>query len=201
MKSTAQRVLDAAEDLFAEKGYDATSLGDVADEVGIRSPSLYNHFKNKQALYSAVVERLLVKFDGPLMNMLKPPVTTESVFLWLETFVTLHHENPNFARLLQHAALSGGPQTKELIERMFMPLFAPSEPQEVNEFLHLGNPDLKPYAIMALNNIVMSYITMAPMYRDMLKDDPFSEEAKALQMEFVTKLAKIVVTGKGIEAQ
>jgi TetR/AcrR family transcriptional regulator len=196
MKSTAERVLDAAEDLFAEKGYDATSLGDVADEVGIRSPSLYNHFKNKEALYSAVVERLLVKFNGPLIEMIKGPISRESVYEWLETFVSLHHENPNFARLLQHAALSGGPQTNELIERMFMPLFQPREPEDVTEYLNLGNPGLQPYAIMALNNIVMSYITMAPMYRDMLNEDPFSEAAKALQMELVLKLAKIVVTGK-----
>ncbi len=39
-QSTSERILDAAEDLFAEKGYSATSLGDVADRVGIRSPSL-----------------------------------------------------------------------------------------------------------------------------------------------------------------
>ena len=50
--TTAERILDAAEDLFAEKGYRATSLGDVADRVGIRSPSLYNHFRNKEALYA-----------------------------------------------------------------------------------------------------------------------------------------------------
>ena len=40
MKPTAERVLDVAEDLFAEKGYQAASLGDVAERVGIRSPSL-----------------------------------------------------------------------------------------------------------------------------------------------------------------
>ena len=59
--TTADRILNAAEDLFAEKGYSATSLGDVADRVGIRSPSLYNHFKNKEALYEAVLERLLAE--------------------------------------------------------------------------------------------------------------------------------------------
>jgi len=39
-KPTAIRVLDVAEDLFAARGYDATSLGEVADRVGIRQPSL-----------------------------------------------------------------------------------------------------------------------------------------------------------------
>ena len=56
-RTTPDRILDAAEDLFAENGYSATSLADVADRVGIRSPSLYNHFKNKEALYQAVLER------------------------------------------------------------------------------------------------------------------------------------------------
>ena len=68
-RTTAERILDAAEDLFAEKGYSATSLGDVADRVGIRSPSLYNHFRNKEALYEAVLERLLLDFGGPLAEM------------------------------------------------------------------------------------------------------------------------------------
>ena len=67
--TTADRILDAAEDLFAEKGYSATSLGDVADRVGIRSPSLYNHFRNKEALYEAVLERLLEEFSAPLEEL------------------------------------------------------------------------------------------------------------------------------------
>ena len=127
VKPTAQRILDAAEDLFAEKGYSATSLGDVADRVGIRSPSLYNHFRNKEALYSAVLDRLLDAFGAPLAELRENPITAEGIYQWLETIVRMHHERPNLARLLQHAALSGGPQTNELIERLFSPMFDPAE--------------------------------------------------------------------------
>lgn len=192
-KPTAERILDAAEDLFAEKGYSATSLGEVADRVGIRSPSLYNHFRNKEALYSAVLARLLEVFGAPLAELQDSPITRERIYQWLETIVRMHHERPNLARLLQHAALSGGPQTNELIERLFRPMFDRGELSEGEvSFSPLGS-ELQPWAVMALNNMVMSYITMAPMYRDLLGEDPFSPEALEKQLELILKLAHLVI--------
>ena len=63
---TAERILDAAEELFAERGYNGTTLRDVATRVGVRPPSLYNHFASKDALYAAVLERGI----GPLIELL-----------------------------------------------------------------------------------------------------------------------------------
>ncbi len=57
--STRERILDAAEDTFAQVGYEAASLSAIADRVGIRTPSLYKHFPSKQDMYTAVLERLL----------------------------------------------------------------------------------------------------------------------------------------------
>ncbi len=191
-QSTAQRILDAAEDLFAQQGYSATSLGDVADRVGIRSPSLYNHFRNKEALYAAVLERLLNDFLQPMEALNTGPVTHDRVFEWLEEIVRKHHANPNLARLLQHAALSGGPRTNELIDRLFRPMFEPSGRIEGAESPMLGDADLQPWAVMAFNNLVMSYVTMAPMYRDLLGQDPFSEEALEKQLNLIKTLLKAV---------
>jgi AcrR family transcriptional regulator len=192
-RPTAERILDAAEDLFAEKGYSATSLGEVADRVGIRSPSLYNHFRNKEALYSAVLERLLETFGAPLAKLQDSPITRERIYQWLETIVRMHHQRPNLARLMQHAALSGGPQTNELIERLFRPMFDRSELPEGEVSFSLVGAELQPWAVMALNNMVMSYITMAPMYRDLLGEDPFSPEALEKQLELILKLAHLVI--------
>ncbi|MCR9105560.1 MAG: TetR/AcrR family transcriptional regulator [Gammaproteobacteria bacterium] len=195
--STAERILDAAEDLFAEKGYSATSLGEVADRVGIRSPSLYNHFKNKEALYEAVLERLLADFSAPLSELEGGQVTNERIIFWLETIVRQHHANPNLARLLQHAALSGGPHTNALIDRLFRPMFEPRAEIEGQSISLFENTGLQPWAVMAFNNLVMSYVTMAPMYRDLLGQDPFSEEALEKQLALIKTLLKAVFEYKG----
>lgn len=195
--STSERILDAAEDLFAEKGYSATSLGDVADRVGIRSPSLYNHFKNKEALYEAVLERLLVDFSAPLAELESGPVTNDRVIHWMETIVRQHHANPNLARLLQHAALSGGPHTNELIDRLFRPLFQPGAKIEGGSFALFEKTGLQPWAVMAFNNLVMSYVTMAPMYRDLLGQDPFSEAALQNQLTLIRMLLQAVFDYRG----
>ena len=200
-RTTAERILDAAEDLFAEKGYSATSLGDVADRVGIRSPSLYNHFRNKEALYQAVLERLLEEFSRPLLEMEKSEeLTQDRVLQWLDTIVRQHHSNPNLARLLQHAALSGGPHTNELIERLFRPMFQPAEPaleETGGSWGVLYSQGLQPWAVMAFNNLVMSYVTMAPMYRDLLGQDPFSEEALEKQLNLIRILLKAAFNYQG----
>ncbi|MGL4565968.1 MAG: TetR/AcrR family transcriptional regulator [Halioglobus sp.] len=198
--TTAERILDAAENLFAEKGYSATSLGDVADRVGIRSPSLYNHFRNKEALYEAVLERLLRVFSAPMEELGRAPVTYERVFLWLETIVRQHHANPNLARLLQHAALSGGPHTNELIDRLFRPMFQPDAQIEGDAISLFKDSGLQPWAVMAFNNLVMSYVTMAPMYRDLLGQDPFSEAALDKQLSLIKTLLRAVFEYKGDQA-
>ena len=56
---TALRIMDVAEDLFATRGYDGTSLRQIADGAGIKEPGLYNYFAGKQDLYEAILYRAL----------------------------------------------------------------------------------------------------------------------------------------------
>ena len=59
---TKQRILDEALTLFSEKGYANVFVGDIADRVGIKAPSLYKHYKNKRAIFDAIVELMNERF-------------------------------------------------------------------------------------------------------------------------------------------
>jgi TetR/AcrR family transcriptional regulator, transcriptional repressor for nem operon len=52
-------VLEAAIDCFWKRGYEATSVRDLAASMGLSTPSLYNAFGDKQALYARALERYL----------------------------------------------------------------------------------------------------------------------------------------------
>ncbi len=52
---TRQAILEAALDLFAQKGFFGTSLRDVATAVGVRESALYNYFPSKDALFEALL--------------------------------------------------------------------------------------------------------------------------------------------------
>lgn len=53
-----QEILDVAEQLFATKGFDNTSTGDILDAVGIARGTLYYHFKSKEEILDGVIERM-----------------------------------------------------------------------------------------------------------------------------------------------
>lgn len=65
-QQTRQAVLDTARRLFAERGYDATSLQEIADAMGVRKANVYYYFKTK----SALLEELLGSFTAPLEVLL-----------------------------------------------------------------------------------------------------------------------------------
>ena len=60
--TTKERILDEALTLFSEKGYANVYVNDIAEAVGIKAPSLYKHYKNKQAIFDAILEVMYARF-------------------------------------------------------------------------------------------------------------------------------------------
>ena len=61
--NTKEKILDEALTLFSEKGYANVYVGDIADRVGIKAPSLYKHYKNKKAIFDAIIDEMNRRFE------------------------------------------------------------------------------------------------------------------------------------------
>ena len=86
VSDTRQRILDTATDLFVERGYEATSLREIAEAVGVTKAALYYHFTSKDELLRALIEpleefqqRLLTLMEGPLDRASWAEASAESV--------------------------------------------------------------------------------------------------------------------------
>ncbi len=68
MRKRREQILDEATRLFAERGYDGTSMSDLATSVGLRKASLFHHFASKEELKRAVLDRLVREVGGAIMS-------------------------------------------------------------------------------------------------------------------------------------
>ena len=78
--STKEKILDAALTLFAENGYDGTSVEQIANNVGIKAPSLYKHYKGKEDILNALIDSAEVRYEemfGSEKNIGKIPQSKE----------------------------------------------------------------------------------------------------------------------------
>ena len=78
--STKEKILDAALTLFAENGYDGTSVEQIANVVGIKAPSLYKHYKGKEDILNALIDSAEARYEemfGSENNIGKVPQSRE----------------------------------------------------------------------------------------------------------------------------
>lgn len=99
-------ILDAAERLFGTKGFDQTSTNDILDEIGIARGTLYYHFKSKEEILDAVIERM----TGRLIEKAKVIVAKKEIPVLQRLTVMICALNVNDAGL-----------GRELLEQMHKP--------------------------------------------------------------------------------
>ncbi|UBU10469.1 TetR/AcrR family transcriptional regulator [Nonomuraea gerenzanensis] len=75
---TRERIQQVALELFAERGYDKTSLQEVAERLEITRPALYYHFRTKEDILASVVDRLCDSIDELTAWAAEQPRTAES---------------------------------------------------------------------------------------------------------------------------
>jgi TetR/AcrR family transcriptional regulator, cholesterol catabolism regulator len=112
-ETTKHRILDTAITLFAERGFEACTMRDIASAVGIKAPAIYNHYSSKEDVLAAAMEHIMGRFFWSLLG----PLEGEPMDRWLKEIVRSHVAwQLEYRRLSQaNDALLNAPNKKKLL--------------------------------------------------------------------------------------
>ena len=100
---TVDRILDVAEELFAQGSYGTISMRDIAERAGIQQPGLYKHFASKEELYGRVYERALKPLSDVMDGLLSGPDDMPMIEDLAGQLTDLLAMHPNITQLLVRA--------------------------------------------------------------------------------------------------
>ncbi|MBA2702973.1 MAG: TetR/AcrR family transcriptional regulator [Blastocatellia bacterium] len=106
------QILSVAVSLFSQRGFGGTTTKEIAQAAGVSEAMVFRHFANKQELYSAILDHKACSGDAMDPEAMVAEALQEkddrAVFERLALGALEHHEcDPEFQRLLLHAALEG----------------------------------------------------------------------------------------------
>ena len=150
-EASIERILDAAEQLFAEYGYHGVTLKDVAARVGVSSTLIHYHFNGKESIFEAIWARKApISSQGRLAALQRyaeeagDAVTVEGALrVWIETDLDSHIENGEywaaFGQIAAQANSAGGWGSEKMstyfdpVVRVLVPLLKKAMPGTTEE--------------------------------------------------------------------
>ncbi len=173
----------AAEELFAEKGFDCVSMNDVAERVNIQKSALYYYFKNKKDIHDTLIKDVYQK----LRDRVREPVMSaegqeERIRLLVTILVDFWSEHKRFPSIITREVLSGNELVHtELIPKVWLPMFTRLLGDIGNQDSEHGDNKDKIKAdlpLLVINILAMSsfYFFVAPIFGAMTGDDYYAPD-------------------------
>lgn len=117
-------LLDAAENLFSQRGYDGVSLGEIASAAGLSRGTPNYFFGSKELLYRSALERVFADRQAATVTAIKPVLTwcerggdvsglRRALAAGMEGYMTFLLERPAFGRFISWEELAGGRRLQE----------------------------------------------------------------------------------------
>jgi len=111
-----ERILDAAQEVFATYGYQGATIDEIADRAGISKPNLHYYFKRKRDLYLAVLRRTLDIWLVPLRELDRNGDPAVEIGNYIAHKVQLSRRFPAASRVFANEIVQGAPFLKGYLQ-------------------------------------------------------------------------------------
>ena len=115
-KRNSDAILEAALDVFSQNGFRGTTLDQIADVAGLSKPNLLYYFPSKDAVYTALLARLLETWLDPLRAMNPKSDPMVEIMGYVRRKLQLSRDYPRESRLFANEILQGAPHIRTAIE-------------------------------------------------------------------------------------
>ena len=160
-----QRIAETAAALFADRGYDSVSMREIADAVGIKAASLYNHYDDKEDLYRASLEQALSERMARVNDATASEGTTQERLLQTLNALTFDEaQDAVTVKLLQRELVSGDKDRHRwLTDHLFRSPF-----EEMTElFEEIARPGQGQIIALHLCALTIGYSVLAPIFEQL----------------------------------
>jgi len=189
---TKALILAAALKRFADHGYAGVSLSEIAEDVGIKKPSILHHFSSKEALYRAVILDEFADWVFLMTDAIGDNINGwEQVEKLLRAAFTFFEQHPYFVRIARREALDPESLFSTELGTALKPLVDQGAAYLSSE-MELGR--LKKYdprqLLITGYGASLSYLSDASLVSAVIDGDPLSETALETRREHVIAILK-----------
>lgn len=192
MPDARDRILAAAQELFAMRGFEGVSTTQIAKVAGITQPLIHYHFKNKEALWKATVARLFGRLQEEFLAVVNRLSRQNSQRFLVETirhYIAFAAKYPEFGQFIMRE----GAQTSDRLDWMTEHWMKPA----MREFKSLYDEALTegwmkpvpfPQVVMLITSSTSHFFSLSPMMKSLYGIDPLCADQQALHSDAVVKV-------------
>lgn len=172
----ATRILEAADGLFGEVGFDRTSTREIAERAGVNKALIHYHYSSKDGLLESLLDRYYDSLEATISDSLDSPGDLRERFgALIDAYIGFLVENENFSRIVQREA-SGGRHTEQ-IQRRMAPLFEMATVAIGERYpASAGSSLAAPEVLTSFYGMVISGFAYSDVLGHLIDHDPLSAE-------------------------
>ncbi len=180
-KNSRIKILTAARSLLAEKGFEATSVQEIADRAGVNKRLVFYYFENKEELRLSVLEDFFQGVEKLLYNFCVSPADLADPWLSLlrfsDNFTAFVARSQEPIKILIREIMNEGPFLDTLNERFVRPIFEAGE-EYLGQLLNRETNESRSieHLLISFGGANMFYFILGPLLERLWQEDVSSEK-------------------------
>ena len=190
-----ERILEAADTIFGEVGFDAATTREIAERAGVNKALIHYHFKSKQGLLACLLDRYYQKLGHALQEALAGEETLEARLARLvDSYIDFLRENRNFGRIVQREAAGSGGKNRERVRQNMVPLFELGRRAIQGIYPSTRSGALAAdHLMVSFYGIIITYFTYSDLLEDLTGEELMSEEGLERRKRHVRRMLEITL--------